>query len=179
MHYSFDENTQWKRLHWTSTMSITQLQFQLSNSCTRTHPNSHIDVVQPWYMRHMTKPPYHSQSCISFVKMRFGDGRHLVKILTIIFYLICRIQCNDILGCGGFIKSHADIDFSRVEIKLWVLIAKSFIAYSDTTTVAAKRKKNFICIIVNGNVNQRWPFTHHAHAHKCIFHMNATSIELA
>jgi len=24
----------------------------------------------------------------------------------------------EVVGCGGFIKSHADIDFSRVEIKL-------------------------------------------------------------
>lgn len=25
---------------------------------------------------------------------------------------------NEILGCGGFIKSHAEIDFSKIEIKL-------------------------------------------------------------
>lgn len=27
-------------------------------------------------------------------------------------------NANEVLGCGGFIKSHADIDFSKVEIKL-------------------------------------------------------------
>ncbi|EDW61622.1 BOS complex subunit NOMO1 [Drosophila virilis] len=27
-------------------------------------------------------------------------------------------QSNEVIGCGGFIKSHADIDFSKVEIKL-------------------------------------------------------------
>lgn len=25
---------------------------------------------------------------------------------------------NEILGCGGFIKTHAAIDFSKIEIKL-------------------------------------------------------------
>lgn len=25
---------------------------------------------------------------------------------------------DDVLGCGGFIKSHAEIDFSKVEVKL-------------------------------------------------------------
>lgn len=25
---------------------------------------------------------------------------------------------NEILGCGGFIKSHAEIDFSKIEVKL-------------------------------------------------------------
>ena len=28
------------------------------------------------------------------------------------------IQPQEVLGCGGFIKSHADIDFSKVEVKL-------------------------------------------------------------
>lgn len=31
-------------------------------------------------------------------------------------FLIAR--ADDILGCGGFIKSHADIDFSKVEVEL-------------------------------------------------------------
>lgn len=25
---------------------------------------------------------------------------------------------NDVLGCGGFLKSHVQIDFSKVEVKL-------------------------------------------------------------
>lgn len=28
------------------------------------------------------------------------------------------INADEVLGCGGFIKSHADIDFSKVEVKL-------------------------------------------------------------
>lgn len=29
-----------------------------------------------------------------------------------------KINADEVLGCGGFIKSHADIDFSKVEVKL-------------------------------------------------------------
>lgn len=32
--------------------------------------------------------------------------------------LVKYINTEEILGCGGFIKSHADIDFSKVEVKL-------------------------------------------------------------
>lgn len=28
------------------------------------------------------------------------------------------VHSEEILGCGGFIKSHAEIDFSKVEVKL-------------------------------------------------------------
>lgn len=28
------------------------------------------------------------------------------------------VRSDEILGCGGFLKSHADIDFSKVEVKL-------------------------------------------------------------
>lgn len=38
----------------------------------------------------------------------------LIKLLT----LIENVQLNEVIGCGGFIKSHADIDFSKVEVKL-------------------------------------------------------------
>lgn len=37
-------------------------------------------------------------------------------VLISINFLITR--ADDILGCGGFIKSHADIDFSKVEVEL-------------------------------------------------------------
>lgn len=84
---------------------------------------------------------------ISFVKMRFGYGTHLAQILTIYFYLICQIDCNDILGCGGFIKSHADIDFSRVEIKLWVNLYR-FLMFSFS-------KKS-----TNGRMKKKISFTH-------------------
>ena len=44
---------------------------------------------------------------------------------TVVLYLLCSYvfsaYCNaeDILGCGGFLKSHADIDFANVQIKLY------------------------------------------------------------
>ncbi|KAM7342613.1 BOS complex subunit NOMO1 [Cochliomyia hominivorax] len=38
----------------------------------------------------------------------------LIKLLT----LIKNVQLNEVIGCGGFIKSHAEIDFSKVEVKL-------------------------------------------------------------
>ncbi|XP_015587289.1 nodal modulator 2 isoform X2 [Cephus cinctus] len=43
--------------------------------------------------------------------------------LAVFFISLCLVitKCiaEDILGCGGFVKSHADIDFSRVHIKLF------------------------------------------------------------
>ncbi|XP_037806590.1 nodal modulator 1 isoform X2 [Lucilia sericata] len=38
----------------------------------------------------------------------------LIKLLS----LIGNVELNEVIGCGGFIKSHADIDFSKVEVKL-------------------------------------------------------------
>lgn len=44
-----------------------------------------------------------------------------------LFYLICilvleqfivLVKANEVLGCGGFVKSHVPIDFSKVEVKL-------------------------------------------------------------
>lgn len=41
----------------------------------------------------------------------------LIAIVLIAFnFLVTR--ADEILGCGGFVKSHADIDFSKVEVKL-------------------------------------------------------------
>lgn len=37
-------------------------------------------------------------------------------VLIALNFLVAR--ADDILGCGGFVKSHADIDFSKVEVKL-------------------------------------------------------------
>lgn len=34
------------------------------------------------------------------------------------FILVKCMKSEEILGCGGFIKSHAEIDFSKVEVKL-------------------------------------------------------------
>uniref|UniRef100_A0A1B0EZY6 Metalloproteinase-related collagenase pm5 n=1 Tax=Lutzomyia longipalpis TaxID=7200 RepID=A0A1B0EZY6_LUTLO len=49
----------------------------------------------------------------------------MIRITFIEFSLIVLLiplkllTCEEILGCGGFIKSHASIDFSKVEIKLF------------------------------------------------------------
>ncbi|GAB0096259.1 nodal modulator 1 [Sergentomyia squamirostris] len=49
----------------------------------------------------------------------------MVRIRFIEFFLFISlvslklVLCDEILGCGGFIKSHASIDFSKVEIKLF------------------------------------------------------------
>ncbi|XP_054737233.1 BOS complex subunit NOMO1 [Anastrepha obliqua] len=37
-----------------------------------------------------------------------------IKLICLLYYS----SANEVLGCGGFIKSHADIDFSKVEVKL-------------------------------------------------------------
>ncbi|ALC41537.1 CG1371 [Drosophila busckii] len=48
-----------------------------------------------------------------------SSGR-LSGFLLILINIISQIngQANEVIGCGGFIKSHTDIDFSKVEIKL-------------------------------------------------------------
>uniref|UniRef100_A0A1L8DPQ2 Putative metalloproteinase-related collagenase pm5 n=2 Tax=Nyssomyia neivai TaxID=330878 RepID=A0A1L8DPQ2_9DIPT len=43
-----------------------------------------------------------------------------IEISLIIFLSFLNfLACEEILGCGGFIKSHASIDFAKVEIKLF------------------------------------------------------------
>lgn len=48
--------------------------------------------------------------------------KHIISIYLLIklsaLLTKCVANANEILGCGGFIKSHADIDFSKVEVKL-------------------------------------------------------------
>jgi len=44
-------------------------------------------------------------------------------LLIKIFVLFNYINCDEVFGCGGFIKSHANIDFSKVEIKLLSIIS--------------------------------------------------------
>lgn len=39
-------------------------------------------------------------------------------IIVVITFNFLSTRADDILGCGGFIKSHADIDFSKVEVEL-------------------------------------------------------------
>uniref|UniRef100_A0A1Y1NI64 SD-repeat containing protein B domain-containing protein n=1 Tax=Photinus pyralis TaxID=7054 RepID=A0A1Y1NI64_PHOPY len=40
-------------------------------------------------------------------------------IYLLVFYFISNVKCDDVLGCGGFIKSHVQIDFSKVEIRIY------------------------------------------------------------
>lgn len=49
---------------------------------------------------------------------RFNLKRIFLPLLFVLVNLFSRAIANEILGCGGFIKSHADIDFSKVEIEL-------------------------------------------------------------
>lgn len=47
----------------------------------------------------------------------------LTNYTFILFLLLCITRENlasDVLGCGGFIKSHAPIDFAKIEVKLLV-----------------------------------------------------------
>ncbi|XP_067633039.1 BOS complex subunit NOMO1 [Eurosta solidaginis] len=47
-----------------------------------------------------------------------GKIRVIRLILLFFFCILHYCDANEVLGCGGFIKSHAEIDFSKVEIKL-------------------------------------------------------------
>ncbi|XP_015834614.2 BOS complex subunit NOMO1 [Tribolium castaneum] len=42
----------------------------------------------------------------------------LCVFLFVFFYVVLRATSDNILGCGGFVKSHVPIDFSKVEVKL-------------------------------------------------------------
>ncbi|XP_053621572.1 BOS complex subunit NOMO3 [Plodia interpunctella] len=43
------------------------------------------------------------------------------KLILFVFFLYSTTLCNanDILGCGGFVKSHVSLDFSKIEIGLY------------------------------------------------------------
>ncbi|KAF5281325.1 hypothetical protein FQR65_LT02955 [Abscondita terminalis] len=44
----------------------------------------------------------------------------LVYIKLLLFLLqLLKVKSGDVLGCGGFIKSHVSVDFSQIEIKLY------------------------------------------------------------
>lgn len=49
---------------------------------------------------------------------RFFNLKTTFLPLVLLINLFSRVIANEILGCGGFVKSHADIDFSKVEIEL-------------------------------------------------------------
>lgn len=42
----------------------------------------------------------------------------LINIILSVFNVY--VNAQDILGCGGFVKSHISMDFSKVEVKLYV-----------------------------------------------------------
>lgn len=45
-------------------------------------------------------------------------GSYSAAIVLIVSNFLLTRANDSILGCGGFVKSHADIDFSKVEVKL-------------------------------------------------------------
>lgn len=44
----------------------------------------------------------------------------LIILITVFATLITSAKSDSVLGCGGFLKSHVPIDFSKVEVKLYV-----------------------------------------------------------
>ncbi|XP_061708371.1 BOS complex subunit NOMO3 [Cydia pomonella] len=44
-----------------------------------------------------------------------------LRIISLIYLIPSVVKCygNDILGCGGFVKSHVNLDFSKIEIGLY------------------------------------------------------------
>ncbi|KAK5639267.1 hypothetical protein RI129_011759 [Pyrocoelia pectoralis] len=40
-------------------------------------------------------------------------------IYLLVLYFTYNVKCDDVLGCGGFIKSHVQIDYSKVEIRIY------------------------------------------------------------
>lgn len=43
---------------------------------------------------------------------------HRNLVFVILLNLIISIYCNDVTICGGFVKSHANIELSQVEVEL-------------------------------------------------------------
>lgn len=48
----------------------------------------------------------------------------MLKLVLYFFIFICftesQVASNDVLGCGGYVKSEVPINFSQVKLKLWV-----------------------------------------------------------
>jgi hypothetical protein len=44
--------------------------------------------------------------------------RYYLYFFTYLAILLSNSIAQDILGCGGFLKSHADIDFTKVHVRL-------------------------------------------------------------
>lgn len=41
-----------------------------------------------------------------------------ILLLNILIIILENAKANEVIGCGGFLKSDVDIDFSKVEIRL-------------------------------------------------------------
>ena len=44
----------------------------------------------------------------------------LFSCLVLFCLVLNYAQANDVQGCGGYVKSDVEIDFSQVGIRLWV-----------------------------------------------------------
>lgn len=72
----------------------------------------------------------------------------LFIILTVFLNIITTTRTNEVLGCGGFLKSHVPIDFSKVEIKL---VTKQGIV-KDKTTAAPNTGYYFLPLYDKGEL---------------------------
>lgn len=50
--------------------------------------------------------------------MASKSSKPVLLLAQLALLLLGGVVADEILGCGGFLKSHADIDFSKVEVKL-------------------------------------------------------------
>lgn len=66
-----------------------------------------------------TRPSIIHQVAVSLTQ-KIMNLINLIFAISLIYFpaIIVTVQSEEILGCGGFIKSHAEIDFSKVEVKL-------------------------------------------------------------
>ncbi|KAJ8945589.1 hypothetical protein NQ314_009109 [Rhamnusium bicolor] len=69
-------------------------------------------------------------------------------LLVIVLNYVVTISADEVLGCGGFIKSHVPIDFSKVEVKL---VTKQGIV-KDTTTAAPNNGYYFVPLYDKGEL---------------------------
>ncbi|KAG7311069.1 hypothetical protein JYU34_003929 [Plutella xylostella] len=51
--------------------------------------------------------------------MAVNLGRVILIFSVVLATFLLECRANDILGCGGFVKSHANLDFSKIEIGLY------------------------------------------------------------
>lgn len=67
-----------------------------------------------------TQLPHHY--FLSFKKMAkmavIGVNLKLLFFLVFSLFQVENCYADDILGCGGFVKSHVSLDFSKIEIGL-------------------------------------------------------------